>query len=152
MNFIKVIEELLKENNIDLFVDMDGVIACYDFGKAYDFDKKRPLKTNIEKLKQISKLDGIKLHILSICRKDSQVKEKNDWLDINAPFFEKERRFILSKETILNTSSANMKLNFLRDYKTNNQKVLLDDDNRVLKTVGYNLENIIVFQDSELID
>ena len=110
------------------------------------------MHVNIKKLKEISQLDGITLHILSICREDSQMKEKNDWLDINAPFFHKDNRHILSKETIQNTSSANMKLNFLREYKSNNQLVLLDDDNQVLKTVGNNLESVKVFQDSELID
>ncbi len=152
MYFKELIINLLKEKNIDLFVDMDGVIAAYDFGRPHDFDKKRPLITNIKKLKEISQLDGITLHILSICREDSQMKEKNDWLDINAPFFHKDNRHILSKETIQNTSSANMKLNFLREYKSNNQLVLLDDDNQVLKTVGNNLESVKVFQDSELID
>ena len=152
MYFKELIINLLKEKNIDLFVDMDAVIAAYDFGRPHDFDKKRPLITNIKKLKEISQLDGITLHILSICREDSQMKEKNDWLDINAPFFHKDNRHILSKETIQNTSSANMKLNFLREYKSNNQLVLLDDDNQVLKTVGNNLESVKVFQDSELID
>jgi hypothetical protein len=131
---------------------MDGVIASYDFGNPKDFDKKRPLKTNIKTLEEISKLNGITMNILSICKKDSQIKEKNDWLDIHASFFEKDKRYILSKETITNTSSPNMKLNFLRDYQSNNQKVLLDDDNQVLKIVGNNLEDVIVFQDSELID
>ena len=152
MYFKELIINLLKEKNIDLFVDMDGVIAAYDFGRPYDFDKKRPLITNIKKLKEISQLDGITLHILSICRENSQMKEKIDWLDINAPFFHKDNRHILSKETIQNTSSANMKLNFLREYKSNNQLVLLDDDNQVLKIVGNNLESVKVFQDSELID
>ena len=105
--------------------------------------------TNIKKLKEISQLDGITLHILSICREDSQMKEKNEWLDINAPFFHKDNRHILSKETIQNTSSANMKLNFLRDYKSNNQLVLLDDDNQVLKTVGNNLESVNIIEEEQ---
>ena len=120
MNFKEIILELLKHKNIDLFVDMDGVIASYDFGNPKDFDKKRPLKTNIKTLEEISKLNGITMNILSICKKDSQIKEKNDWLDIHASFFEKDKRYILSKETIINTSSPNMKLNFLRDYQSNN--------------------------------
>ena len=152
MNFKEIINNLLNENDIDLFVDMDGVIASYDVGKPQDFDKKRPLTTNIKILEEISKFKGITMHILSICRKNSQIKEKNDWLNINAPFFDKDKRFILSKETITDTSSANMKLNFLREFQTNKQKVLLDDDNIVLKTVGKNLNDTIVFQDSELVD
>lgn len=152
MNFKEIINNLLKEKDIDLFVDMDGVIASYDFGNPYAFDKKRPLTTNIKLLEEISKLEGITMHILSICKKDFQIKEKNDWLDINAPFFDKAKRFILSKETIVDTSSPVMKLNFLREFQTTNQKVLLDDDNQVLKAVGNNLKDTIVFQDSELVD
>ena len=43
MHFYNMIENLSKIQPITLFVDMDGVIASYDFGKKYDFDKKRPL-------------------------------------------------------------------------------------------------------------
>lgn len=152
MNFKNKIIELLKENNIDLFVDMDGVIALYDIGKPYNFDKKRPLLSNIKLLEEISHLDGITMHILSICKNDEQINEKNNWLDIHAPFFDKDKRFILSKETIVDTSSPNMKLNFLSEFKTNNIKALIDDDNQVLKTIKNNAKEVVLFQDSELID
>ena len=69
-----------------------------------------------------------------------------------APFFEKENGFVLSKETITDTSSPEMKLNFLKNFECEEQIVLVDDDNQVIKTVGRGLENVIVFQDSELID
>ena len=152
MYFKDMILNLVKEKNINMFVDMDGVIASYDFGRPLEFDKKRPLMTNINTLKEVSKIPGVKLHILSICKKDFQIKEKNDWLDMYAPFFEKENRFILSKETIVDTSSPDMKYNFLRDFECEEQIVLVDDDNLVLKTVGRGLDKVIVFQDSELID
>ena len=45
-----------------------------------------------------------------------------------------------------------MKLNFLKNFECEEQIVLIDDDNQVIKTVGRGLENVIVFQDSELID
>ena len=45
-----------------------------------------------------------------------------------------------------------MKLNFLQKHKTNSKIVVIDDDNQVIKTLGNNLQNIIVLQDSELID
>jgi hypothetical protein len=47
-----------------MFVDMDGVIASYDFGRPLEFDKKRPLLTNIKTLEEVSKIPGVKLHIL----------------------------------------------------------------------------------------
>ena len=152
MHIKEVITNILKKDKIDLFVDMDGVIAAYEFGMPLDFDKKRPLLSNINKIKELSKLEGLTIHILSCCKKDYQIELKNQWLDKYAPFIDKDRRFILSKETITDLSSANMKLNFLQRHKTNSKIVVIDDDNQVIKTLGNNLQNIIVLQDSELID
>ena len=52
-----------NNKNIKLFVDMDGVIADYDVGKASKYDQKRPLLTSISKLEKISKKDNIELYI-----------------------------------------------------------------------------------------
>ena len=105
MHFYELIKEITNEKNADLYVDMDGVIAAYEFGKPLDFRNKRPLKSSIEKLEKVSKLSNITIHILSVCRKDFQIDDKNIWLDNNAPFFKKENRHILSKETITGLSS-----------------------------------------------
>ena len=65
---------------------MDGVIASYDFGKPLNFKKKRPLTTNIKTLSKVNKLANVELYILSVCRLERQIKEKNNWLDKYAPF------------------------------------------------------------------
>jgi hypothetical protein len=49
-------------------------------------------------------------------------------------------------------SSANMKLHFLKNYETIDKIVLVDDDNKVLSIISKELDNIILLQDSELID
>lgn len=152
MHFYKIIENLSKERKLLIFVDMDGVIASYDIGKPYDFDKKRPLITNINTLKRLNSLENCELYILSICKKNYQIKEKNDWLDLNAPFFKKENRIIISKENNNITESGILKANYLNNLNTKNQIILVDDDNKVLKIVKENVKNIILFQDSELID
>ena len=152
MHFYQIIENLSKERKLLIFVDMDGVIASYDIGKPYDFDKKRPLITNINTLKRLNSLENCELYILSICKKDYQIKEKNDWLDLNAPFFKKESRIIISKENSSITESGILKANYLNNLNTKNQIILVDDDNKVLKTVKEKVKNIILFQDSELID
>lgn len=152
MHFYQIIENLSKERKLLIFVDMDGVIASYDIGKPYDFDKKRPLITNINTLKRLNSLENCELYILSICKKDYQIKEKNDWLDLNAPFFKKESRIIISKENSSITESGILKANYLNNLNTKNQIILVDDDNKVLKIVKEKVKNIILFQDSELID
>ena len=116
--FFKDVLNEYKEKEIKIFVDMDGVIADYDVGKACSYDKKRPLLTSIEKLEEISKLDNITLYILSITRKNEGIDQKNYWLDLYAPFFKKENRIIISKESNEGFSSKELKgakigLNFL---------------------------------------
>lgn len=151
MNFYNIISSLDKNTNYDLYVDMDGVVASYKVGFPCDFDKKRPLTTNINNIKRVIELPNITLHILSICKKDSQIIEKNNWLDTNMPFIKKENRHILSKETYPDISSRDLKANFLNKCENRNN-ILLDDDNLVLKHVKKEVDNIIVLQDSELVD
>lgn len=69
MKILKEIKEYATDKKVDLYVDMDGVIAEYDFGKPLDFLNKRPLLSNIELLRKISQIDNVKMHILSICKK-----------------------------------------------------------------------------------
>ena len=152
MHFYELMKEKYKDKEVLLFVDMDGVIASYDFGRPLDFKNKRPLKTNIETLRKVSELENITLNILSICRKDYQIQEKNEWLDLYAPFFKKENRNIISKETVTGFSSAELKLNFLESLDTDKIIIMLDDDNKVLDVISKSDKDIILYQDSELID
>lgn len=152
MHFYNLIKNLAENQKLQIYVDMDGVIASYDIGKPYDFANKRPLKTNINTLKKISELKNTELFILSICKKDNQIKEKNDWLDVNAPFFKKENRNIISKESHPNLASKDLKLNYLKSLNTDKQIILIDDDNEIIKTIKDNAKNVILYQDSELVD
>ena len=60
MYFYNLIKDIVKDKKTIMYVDMDGVIAAYDFGNPLDFANKRPLYTNIKKLEEISKLCGEK--------------------------------------------------------------------------------------------
>jgi protoporphyrinogen oxidase len=132
---------------------MDGVIAAYSIGKnPYDFLNKRPLMHNIKNIEEVTSLSNVELHILSICRKNKQEEEKNIWLDKYAPFFKKENRVIISKESRDGAKAKDIKLDYLKNYQTDKQIVLVDDDNEILKYVRDNVPNIIVMQDSELVD
>lgn len=152
MHFYELIKKLAEDEKIVIYVDMDGVIASYDFGKPLDFKNKRPLTTNIKTLSQLSNLKNVELHILSVCRFNNEVNEKNEWLDKYASFFEKDKRSIIPKESYPNYSSKELKLNYLKSLKNEEQIVFIDDDNEVLKTIHNGLQNLILYQDSELID
>ena len=67
MHFYELISELAKDEEIELFIDMDGVISSYNFGMPLDFINKRPLKTNIKTIEKVSTIKNVNLHILSIC-------------------------------------------------------------------------------------
>jgi len=155
MYFITKIKELLANNKGHVFVDMDGVIADFEFLLPLEFRNKRPLNTNINTLKEISLLDNVELYILSVCKKDFQIVDKNDWLDENAPFFKKENRIIISKETYPNLSSSKLKASFLKsaiDKISDAKIIVIDDDNEVLRYLSQNFKDVIFFQDSSLID
>lgn len=151
MHFYELIKKLVEHKKTIIYVDMDGVIASYDVGKPFDFINKRPLYNNIKALSRLCNLKNVELHILSICRFNNQINEKNAWPDKYAPFFEKYKRAIISKECNPH-SSKKLKLDYLQSLNTKEQIVLIDDDNEILKTIQNNLKEIILFQDSELID
>ena len=90
--------EQYQDKKVKMFVDMDGVIADFNFGKACDYDKKRPLYSSINKLENISKKDNVDLYIFSATRMNKGYDEKQYWLDKYAPFFKKENRVIISRE------------------------------------------------------
>ena len=152
MYFYNEIQKLTKDKETRIYVDMDGVIASYNFGKPLDFKNKRPLTTNIKTLNKLCELENIELFILSVCKLNYQIKEKNDWLDKYAPFFDKDKRIIISKENNPSVESKELKLNYLKSLNLNKQIIFIDDDNEILKFIHSNIENIILFQDSELVD
>lgn len=155
MYFKNKLKELFADEEVNIFVDMDGVITDYDFGNKLNLKKKRPIKSNIDILNDLSKEKNINLYILSICKINSQILEKNDWLDKYAPIFSSEKRYIISKEEYQNTSSKEIKLTILKEIqKKNNIKnmVLIDDDNGILKYLKESGLNITLFQDSSIID
>lgn len=153
MHFYNLIKEMAEKEDIKLFVDMDGVIAAYSIGKnPFDFLNKRPLRENIAKIEEVSKIENVEVCILSVCRENSQIQDKNDWLDKNAPFFAKENRNIISRESKNGMLSKEIKLEFLKGVNTDKKIVLVDDDNDVLKHIRDNAKNVTVMQDSELVD
>ena len=150
------IEDFLKQYKdykIRLFVDMDGVIADYDVGNPKNYDKKRPLISSIEKLKEISKMDNIELYILSVSRMNEGVEQKNLWLDKYAPFFKKENRIIISREANEFINTSTIKERYITDLERDDSKIIvIDDDPKILKEIMNNNNDVILLKDTVLVD
>ena len=149
-------QEFIKEysnDQVEIYVDMDGVIADYIVGEAYDYDKKRPLYNNLKALEEVSNYPNVTMHILSITKKNIGRDEKNIWLDKYAPFFKKENRVIISKEENANIPSEILKLNHLKELDYSNKViVLIDDDPTILHTVRKEIKDIVLLKDTALVD
>ena len=153
MYFYNLIKEIASKSDVELYIDMDGVIAAYDIGNnPYDFANKRPLTENIAKIEKVIEIENVTLHILSICREKHQIEDNNNWLDKNAPFFKQENRVIISRELHDWKSAKDLKMEFIKNLNKDKKVVLVDDDNQILKTIHENLKDVIVLQDSELVD
>ena len=151
--YLKEYLEQYNDKKIKLFVDMDGVIADYIFGSAQDYDKKRPLYDNIDKLEEVSKMPNVDLYIFSITRYSSGFQQKNWWLDTYAPFFKKENRIIISREENNMTDSSILKAEYLANYERDGSVlILIDDDPKNLKDVHKLNEDVILLKDTVLAD
>lgn len=149
LDFLKQFEG----KKVKLFVDMDGVVADYDFGQPGNYHLKRPLYTSIQKLEAVSKLENVEMYILSASKKNEGIGEKNSWLDIYAPFFSKENRIILSREENNDIPSSTMKSNYLKELERDDAVlIVIDDDPKNLKEIHQTNEDIILLKDTALID
>ena len=150
------LKEVLKSygnKKIEIYIDMDGVIADYNVGEAYHYDKKRPLYASISKIKEISTMNNVTLNILSITRKNIGIEEKNIWLDKYVPFIAKKNRFIISKEENTGKSSSKLKVEFLNKIKKHEKIIILiDDDPLILKEVMKSNNDIVLLKDTALVD
>ena len=151
--YLKEYLEQFGDKRIKLFVDMDGVVADYVFGSAQDFDKKRPLYDNIDKLEIVSEMPNVEMFIFSATRYSSGLAQKHWWLDTYAPFFKKENRIIISREDNDMRASSMLKAEYLANYERDGSLlILIDDDPRNLKDVRKLNEDVILLKDTVLVD
>ena len=143
-----------KDKKVRLYLDMDGTIAYYELGKAYDFNNKRPLLDRINKIKEVSNTyDNITLYVLTICHEESGIYEKNAWLDKYLPEVKKDNRIIMVRKPQGKITSADKKKDYLNSLDTDETIILIDDDPRVLHAIKKdNKKNIILLKDCVLSD
>ena len=150
------LEKFLDQYNdkkVKMFVDMDGVIADFNFGEARNFDKKRPLYSSINKLENISKKENVDLYIFSATRMKKGYDEKQYWLDKYAPFFKKVNRVIISREEHDFVESATLKADYMKNVKRDGSViVVIDDDPKNLRAIRQSNEDVVLLKDTALVD
>ncbi len=151
--YLKEYLKRYENQKVKLLVDMDGVIADYDFGKPKDYDKKRPLYDSIKKLEEISHMENVELFIFSITRLTEGFEQKQNWLDEYAPFIQKDHRIIISREDNNMEKSELLKANYLKTFPRDESiLIMIDDDPRVLKAIHAVCEDVILLKDTVLVD
>ena len=145
--------EKYNDKKVKMFVDMDGVIADFNFGEARDYDKKRPLYSSISKLENISKKDNVDLYIFSATRMNKGYDEKQYWLDKYAPFFKKENRVIISREKHDFLESSELKADYMKNVERDGSVlIVIDDDPKNLKAIRKLNDDVVLLKDTALID
>ena len=142
-----------KDKRIKMYVDMDGVIADFDVGNPSEYDKKRPLLSNIAVLREISKKENVEMFILSITRMTIGREEKNRWLDKYVEFIKPENRYIISREENNFIPSKILKSRFIKKIvRDGSVIILIDDDLAVLDKVMRTNEDIYLLKDTALVE
>jgi hypothetical protein len=139
-----------KDKIIDIYFDMDGVLAEYDIGN-FDYESIRPINTSIMFVKSLLDYKNINIYILSICKTDNVIKQKIDWFKKYMDFFNKDNILLLSKEN-KDISSEEYKSNYLKENTNKDHlNIVIDDDIRIIKAIKKNNEDINVFHVSSII-
>ena len=138
-NYLKKFEN--KE--IHIYIDMDGVVADYDVLSYEDHKNepdvyltKRPVRSSIDTLKEVSSLSNVKLYILSVSRRNDQVAGKLLWLKQNMDFIKEENINIIPREGNNFKSAHELKKEFLNNnVDTSKINIIIDDSHLVLDAV-----------------
>jgi len=149
-----------KDKTINIYVDMDGVVADYDFmgyindGTNNDiYLNKRPILSAIKPLEEVSKLDNVNLYILSVSRYESQVNGKLIWLEKNMNFIKKENIIILPRDTNDFKKAKVLKKEYLMDRLDNDDiNIHIDDSHEVMDLLKEMNKNLIILHTTSLLD
>lgn len=163
MNVLKEIKDLAKTEQILCLFDMDGTCVEYGSGEKSrilanekDFFKfKRPLKSILKKMKDLSKTKNVRVGILSNCYFEEQRQDKIFWLKRNAPFIKLESVFVvvLNNETYTKETKDFIKANYIKQIAMPNEKVFFfEDSHNIMKATQKALPDVRAYHVSSLID
>lgn len=151
--FVNEIKEICKKNKkVDMYIDMDGTIAEYHLYNPEEISRKmeeeylknEPLKNVIDVLEEISKIDNIEMHILSLSKTNEITEKKKIWLKKYTPFIKEKNWIILTKETGDYTNENRNEIkgkNIELRQKDYDKSIMLDDEQAVLRAAKKMLDN-----------
>ncbi len=159
--FYNKIKTMSKGIKINIFVDMDGVVADYDMidhkihGTEEDvYLNKRPIKTVIKILEKISTLENVTLYIFSVTKLNNQIGGKIKWLDKYMPFIKRGNIIIISREDNNFDEASIIKSKYYKNnpIDTNAVNIHIDDSHNVLKAIDKLDKEIIPLHISSILD
>ena len=147
VNYLKQFED----KQVNIYIDMDGVVADYDILGFEDnkdskdvYLNKRPIITTINILEEVNKLNNVNLYILSVARNENQIPGKVKWLEKNMGFITKEQINILPREGNDFKPAHELKKIFLKGNTDPNEiNIMIDDSHSVLYTLLRSDINVI---------
>ena len=149
-----------KDKKVNIYVDMDGVVADYDmlgFEENKDADdvylNKRAVTTTIKVLEEVNSLNNVNLYILSVSRNENQIPGKVKWLEKNMPFITKEQINILPREGNDFKPAHELKKIFLKGNTNPDEvNIMIDDSHSVLYTLHRSGINVIPLHITSILD
>ncbi len=131
--------QLLNCGDIDVYVDMDGVLAEYKYGEGTKiltgdtavYFQKRPIKTIIKFIRKYFKRNNF--YILTSCIKENQIVAKKEWVKKYLPFFNQDNMVCIVSEDF--ESRINDKVNYISQKinSRNKKSILIEDTHEILK-------------------
>ena len=149
-----------KDKTVNIYIDMDGVVADYDFEGYHNVESntdiyldKRPVYSSIKPLEEVSKLENVNLYIMSVARYNSQVNGKVEWLSKYMSFIKKDNIYILPRDKNGFKKAKELKRDFIKTrLKNDDINIHIDDSHEVLKMLRDLKMNLKLLHVTELID
>lgn len=162
-----LIDEIKKQsetNKVYMFFDMDGVMAEYGAGeKPFILNNtegfyysKRPIKTILRVIEDLSKYENIKISILSNCYYREQKEDKIKWLRQYAPFIREENIniIVLKEETYTKETKDYIKATYIKKLVPDESATiyLIEDNHGIINATRKMLKNVNANHVSMLIE
>ena len=145
------IKELAKRQKLLVLFDMDGTIVEYGANEKQDivenkpnfYFEKRPLKTMLKMVKQLSKIKNVTIGILSNCYYPEQEQDKIKWLHKFTPFIDFNHIYfnVYSNLSFKKEERNILKANVIKTISGFDKILLIEDNHEIIKETNKAIPN-----------